>query len=759
MKQLIAILLSLISAHGQCMEKVTLQLKWMHQFQFAGFYAAKEKGYFEDAGFDVTIRERDVSTSPVDDVLDGRADFGIADSSIVLQRMSNLPVVIASTIYQSSPLVFMSLHSSKIKSPYELANKRIMFQRSVDDASLQAMLQLFNISESDYTLIEHNYNDYALIDDQADVMSAYASNQPYLYRSKGYEVNIIDPSSYGIDFYGDLIFTTEERVLNDIEGVRRFVSASLRGWTYALEHPEEVARLILDQYGSNSDLMSLLDEARITKSAIKFNSVSLGTMLPERFRRIADTYSELGLVENPSAEKSIEGLLLSDYVAKPLVIDSRITYSLLFVLLVIIAFAYSLFLFNKKLQRSVNEQTRQLARKSDQLIENLALLEERNNQLEVARNHADEANAAKSMFLANMSHEIRTPLNGVQGSLQILKGMALSSDAQRIVSTGLSSAKSLLTLINDILDFSKIEAGKLDLECIPFSLKELVGTIESELSPFCSDKNIALNIVVGPSYKDGWVGDPTRVKQILINICSNAIKFTEYGEVRITLDCQAIETTKAELVIQIKDTGIGMSEQEVEKLFHRFEQADNSTTRKYGGTGLGMAITHNLVALMHGRIVVHSAPGKGSQFDVYLPLPEAEIEGTAGQHESEAQAPKLDGKRVLLADDVNINQVIFESMIEPSGVVTTTVNNGQEALDLLDKESFDLIFLDIQMPVLDGMDTCRAIKRRGISTPLIALTANVMEQDVQLYQEIGFDDFLGKPLDMKDLYRVAKKYL
>ena len=306
-------------------EQVSLQLKWMHQFQFAGYYVALEKGYFKEAGFDVTINERNPKTSPLNDVLEGRADFGIADSSIVLHRLLDKKVVIASTIFQSSPLVLMSLKSANITSPYDLVGKRIMYQRSVDDASIQAMLQLFNISSEQFTYIPHNFNNWALVDEQADVLSAYLSNQPHLYRKAGYEVNVLDPSSYGIDFYGDLIFTTESRVRSDMEGVKRFVEAARRGWQDAVNNPEQAIDLILNKYSPDADREKLQLEAKSTQQLIKERFVPIGTVYPERFDRIAQAYIDLGMA---SAGSSIDGLLLSDHQAQPFQLSTNTIYVL-----------------------------------------------------------------------------------------------------------------------------------------------------------------------------------------------------------------------------------------------------------------------------------------------------------------------------------------------------------------------------------------------------------------------------------------------
>ena len=260
MKYMLALLLCL-SFHAKANEKIVLQLKWFHQFQFAGFYAAKEQGFYQEAGFDVEIRQRDIKTDAMSDVLEGRADFGVSDSSIIVKRLNGDPLVIASTIFQTSPLVFISMEQSNITSPYDLLGKKIMFQRSVDDASLQALLQMFGVSEENYDFLPHNFDDWTINKGTADVMSAYSSDQPFKYAEKGIKIDILDPASYGIDFYGDLLFTTEERINRDIDGVKRFVEATRKGWQYALDNQQEIAELIINKYNSELSLQNLLNEA------------------------------------------------------------------------------------------------------------------------------------------------------------------------------------------------------------------------------------------------------------------------------------------------------------------------------------------------------------------------------------------------------------------------------------------------------------------------------------------------------------------
>lgn len=378
-------------------------------------------------------------------------------------------------------------------------------------------------------------------------------------------------------------------------------------------------------------------------------------------------------------------------------------------------------------------------------------------QLKTARRRAEEVSKMKSEFLANMSHEIRTPMNGILGGLQMINDDVLDSRSKLMLENASSSAKSLLTIINDILDYSKIEDKKLELEKQPFSMLEVLKSVKFDVDGIVSNKGIQLISHIEAGFSDNWLGDIVRVKQILINLVSNAVKFTDKGNVTINIYETQHKTEKA-LGFEVIDTGIGMNKEAKRRLFERFSQADNSTTRRFGGSGLGMSIALNLIEMMHGKIDVKSESGCGTAISVILPLPKTDKKTGNTDHKA-LVAPRLIDKNILIAEDNEINQVVIEALLECTEATLTIVENGKLAVEAAEKDEFDLILLDIQMPEMDGVEAMKRIRHFSSHTPIIALTANAMVEDVSSYLNLGFTAHVAKPIDKNHLYGLLASLL
>ncbi len=585
-------------------DHVVLQLKWQHQFQFAGYYAAIAQGYYREAGLDVELREALPGLDPVKTVLDGDAQFGVGTSELLLLRAGGKDVVVLAAIFQHSPLVLLARRSEKISDLHDLVGLPVMIEPQ--SAELFAYFKVEGVDPKRLVIEHHTFRVEDLIRGQVSAMSAYSTDEPFILQQAGVEYLAFTPRAGGIDFYGDNLFTTESQIRQHPERVRAFREASLRGWDYALAHPQEIVELILNQYSSKKTREHLLFEADHTAQLMHPGLIEVGHMNPGRWRHIADTYADFNMAPR---NFNLQGFL---YDPDPLPDVAWVYWTMGGTLLFSVAmlgWALPMYRLNRSLRHEIAERRK---------------IEE---DLRQAKDAAESANRAKSHYLAIMAHEVRTPIGGIIGIMQLIRSEPLSGEQKENLELIENSAESLLKLITHTLDYSKLEAGCLDVELIEVTPRKFIREICELFRASAQAKGIQLQYETAASVPLVVITDPTRLRQVLTNLVSNAIKFTAQGGVEVVLDAQLIENDKTastnarsqyRLRFTVKDTGEGIPPEALGRLFSPYAQADPSVSRRYGGTGLGLSISRGVAQLLGGDITVESTPGKGSNFTVEI---------------------------------------------------------------------------------------------------------------------------------------------
>jgi signal transduction histidine kinase len=575
------LLSALLGATGRAqapLEKVRLQLKWTHQFQFAGYYAAVAQGYYREAGLDVELVEAQPGRDPTEEVLAGRAEYGVGNSDLLLFRHRGEPVVVLAAIFQHSPMVLLVRAASGVTDLQGLHDRELMMLSS-ESAELFAYFKFEGLDPAKLRIRTHTLNIEDFISGKVDGMSAYGTDEPWNLRVRGVPFLQFTPRAGGIDFYGDNLFTTERELREHPERVRAFRAASLRGWEYALQHPAEIVDLLLRDYPRKLTREHLEFEARETAVLMHPGLIEVGHMNPGRWRHMAETYAEFGMLPR---DFDLAGFLY-DPDPKP---DLRWVYWSLggaaVLLVAALGWALPLLRLNRQLRR--------------------------------AKEAAEAADAAKSRYLAFLAHEIRTPLNGLVGVIDLLKHETTPAEHETSVALLAQSAQNLVQLVDNVLDHSRIGAGGVQLERVPVLLAVFLGDITGLFTPAAQARGVAVRLELAPDLPATVQTDPVRLRQVLSNLMSNAVKFTKQGEIVL----QARPAGPGRLAFAVRDTGPGIPADQVPRIFEPYRQADATVVRRFGGAGLGLSISRSLAQLLGGDITVASEPGRGSTFTVEI---------------------------------------------------------------------------------------------------------------------------------------------
>lgn len=565
--------------------RVVLQLKWLHQFQFAGYYAAIEKGYYREAGLEVELREAVSGKDPMEEVVAGRADFGVGTTDILLMRDRGEKVVVLAAIMQHSPLALMARRHGTRHNIHQLAAGRLMIEPH--SAELFAYFTREGIDVSSLDLVEHDFDVEKVLDGTVDAMSVYSTDEPWLMQVQGVDYTLFRPVDSGIDFYGDNLFTTEERISEDPEQVRAFLAASLKGWQYAMENPEEIAHLIVERYSSRKGVEWLLFEAQAMLDIMQPEVVSIGYLNPERWQRIAETYAEFGYISEPPE--------VSDYLYDPNADSSAFLIRILVPLALALAAAAIVTAWyirhNRRLRREIDERI-------------------------AAQDRLEETGRQKDMLLSIVGHDLRTPFNILLVYGEMLAKEATTMERDRLTRIGQAvrdASASAFALLNNLMDWATLQTGMRSAVKRNAGLAEIVAAATEMQRPIADAKKITIMEKTDPSH--GALCDPTMIETIVRNLVGNALKFTRPGgtvsvETRVSDD-------RAE--IEISDTGVGMDPESLDAAFSGGTTFSLRGTEGEKGAGIGLSLCRQLVDANDGTLTAESTPDSGTRVTVSLP--------------------------------------------------------------------------------------------------------------------------------------------
>ncbi len=585
---------------------VTLQLRWLHQFQFAGYYAAMHKGFYREAGLDVTIRQGGPGVDPVGDVLSGKADFGVSNSSLVIDYLNGKPVLLLGPIFQHSPSIL--LMRSRVERPVDLVGAGpVALMGGDQDVELKAMFLNEGIPLEKMQFVPDDRHLDDLIEGRVAALYAYLSNEPFTLEQKGIPYSVLRPQTYGMDFYGDALFTRQSLEEARPGVVAAFREASIRGWGYALAHPDEIIELILERYNTqNKSRAHLLFEARTLNTLINPDVIQIGHSNPGRWQHIAESYERFGVVK---IARKLDGFFYEPDRKVDLTWYYLYLAIILTGLMVVGGIAFYIHRLNRRLDIRVKERTAALEKAYEEL---------------------KELDRLKSDFLSNVSHELRTPMTSVFGFARLVRKkledaifpkVAADEKTARAISQVRENldiitqeSERLTRLINDVLDSAKLEAGQMEWDFAAVSPRGLIERTIAVTAPLAGQKGLALESEIAPDLP-AVRGDENRLLQVLINLVGNAVKFTDHGQISLRAERQG-----AFVRFSVQDSGCGIAEEDRGKVFDKFRQIGDTLTDKPHGTGLGLSICQQIVRHHGGEIWLESQPGAGSVFFLTVPV-------------------------------------------------------------------------------------------------------------------------------------------
>ncbi len=729
-------------------DKVILQLKWKHQFQFAGYYAALEKGFYSNARLDVEIREIS-DNSPIIEVIEGEAHFGIGSGELIASYMNGKPVVLLASIFQHSPSVIIVKENSDIYNPHDLVGKKLMAEP--DDRGYEILSMIYNegVKPDQFELITHSYSINDLLIGNVDALGGYISNETYFLESHGIPFRIINPRNYGIDFYSDCIFTSQKEIFRNPDKVKRFVEASIKGWEYALTHKEEIATLIISKYNPAKTYQQLIFEANSIHGLINPDLVEIGHTNRGRWFRMAEVLYQLGIIEK---QKNIDGFFYSpeySYGTNWYKISLIISIVFLFTFLV----GYILYKHFYIAVRKRAEKVQELVSKLESQNKEISTI---NNELIKAKETLEDDFKDKSFFFSGLIGELKNPITSLVDLADQISSSTINQEQRERLSLGIKqSSNLLLNFIKNIINISSIDSTENRLSYKSVFLDTLFENYYEDYQNHYLHKEVDFKINF-PSKKDPskYLIDDDRLLRIVDALIRNAFKHTKNGYVEMGF--KMVESDVLQL--WVKDTGKGFNSEVVKLINQYFENPTQIFSKKIG---FGLSIIKSLVLKMKGNLKVESIEESGSCFFVNIPI--IPIENLRLKNETlkkfEELLPKnliqkIHAKTILLSDKHPNNYVLIKTLLNGTGCNLIYSESHRKTIEIcLGYPKIDMVIMGMSVISNYEMDTAKTIQDSKPLLPIIAYVTFGFEHK-EKYIESGFCDVIQRPLPQLQL--VAK---
>ncbi len=747
----IALLLSFSSAHGE--EKVKLLLKWQHQFQFAGYYMAVEKGYYKEVGLDVTIKEAESEAYTIQKVVEGEYDFGISNSGIVVRYLNGEPVVVLASICQRSPSVLLVKKTSGITSAKDLRNKTIMLGETAYAGEIYALLKAAGLEKNSYKTVVPSFSLNELLSGKVDALNSYLSNEPYFLQKFDISYNVISPEDEGINFYSDCLFSSQSYIKKNPKTSKKFLEASLKGWRYALSHQEETANVILEKYNPSKIKEHLLFEAEIIHTMVMPEIIEVGHMDKSRWDSIANTFVMLGLAKTMKP--------LDDFIYAPnQTASSGISTTALFVmaaclliaLIVLTSLIISLRKNKKELRRAIalfKVERKDKEKQSSELLEIRA-------QLGIHLHEGKKFAEQRDVFLANLSHEIRTPMNAIVGfSNLVQKGQIDEDKYHEVFDIIQKNSLNLLKVIDNLVDLSKIQTGTLKVAATRVSISKLLSEsidyLNDDVLPNMRDK-VKFKVEL-PSQSIFIRTDEKRLKQAVCGLAGSFSRILEVGEIKIFT-----KEDSGSLLFVLREENKEISDNEMRQLIEDQNIYNDSFQPLSEGISLNISLAREIIKLLNGNLWYEVSRDNGTSIYISIPiiaLPPQKVTNS----ESVQPYKMLDHMVVLVVEDDQSNSLLLRAMLEKRGATVIIARNGREAINLaLSNSQIQIVLMDIKLPEVNGLEATKAIKKEKPNLPIIAQTAYAMEEDRYRCLEAGCDDYIVKPIIQEELFQKLQEF-